>query len=355
MKKYVSLLLVCFLIPGCAKQEIIDRIKIVQSIGLDVQGDTYKSSISYASYDKKKRLDPITAEALTLPGVWLPQNTKSDDQVVLGQVRTIVISEKLARKSISDLAVNLLRDPTISNNAAIVISKPEISTVISKTFRDPPFYLAGLIKQNMEKGNTPLTNAHYVLDQFYGDGQDVYVPVLNLDENGLIFMDGLGVFKDDKLRLFLTEKESLLLKLLKDKPKSMTGSYEFKWKNDEAVYFRVLHGRRKILFEQNDHVTISLKLYLQIKGLPKNKNYDNKSNLLELEQDIKQHLTNEIEVMLKKFQMNDVDPIGFGEIFRSNHRNWNEQEFKKDTYSKLYFEVNPEIVILYSGVGVSAQ
>ncbi|MBP1963000.1 Ger(x)C family spore germination protein [Paenibacillus aceris] len=355
MKRYVSILLVCFLISGCAKQEIIDRIKIVQSVGFDVQGDIFKSSGTYASYQKKELLRLMNVEAQTFGGVWLPQNTKSDDQIVTGQIRTIVISEKFARKSIQPLAMSLLRDQVVSNNATIVISKQEVSTIMSEALKNPPFYLSDLIKQNMEKGNTPLTNAHSVLNQYYGEGQDVYLPVLDQDENGLIHLDGVGVFKEDKLRLLLTEKESLLLKLLKDKSKTMIGSYEFRRRENEPIYFKILYGKRNISHDQNDSVVISLKLHIQLRELPKTISSVSNSDLLDLKHDIEQHFTSEISDMLKKFQMNAVDPIGFGELYRSNHRNWNEQEYKNKTYPNIKFEVNSEIIISQSGVGVGAE
>ncbi|MFD0697677.1 Ger(x)C family spore germination protein [Paenibacillus sp. GCM10027628] len=355
MKMFAPALLVCVLLSGCAKQEIIDRVKILQSVGFDVQGDTFKASGAYASYRKQGRVQLLTAETQTFSGVWLPHNTKSDEQVVVGQLRTFVISEKFARRSIQELASDLLRDPVISNNATVVICKHEVSAIMSQTLKNPPFYLSDLIKQNIETGNTPYTNTHLLLDQYYGEGQDVYLPALDQDEKGLLRMDGVGVFKDDKLRLWLTDKETLFLKLLKDKSKTMTGAYEFSAKQKEPVYFRIIQGKRNISPEQNDTAVISLKLDIDLKALPKTKSSVDKSDLHEIKQDIEQHLSSEISALLKKLQKNDVDPIGFGEIFRSKDRSWNEQEFKNITYPNIKFEVNTKIMISHTGVGIGAE
>ncbi|KRE64116.1 Ger(x)C family spore germination protein [Paenibacillus sp. Soil750] len=355
MKMYVSILLVCFLLSGCAKRDIIDQIKIVQCLGFDVQGDTFKTSASYASYQKKERLRLMIAEAQTFSGIWIPHNKQSDEHIVSGQVRSLVISEKFARKSIQDLASSLLRDPVMSNNATIVITKQEVSTIMSETLKNPPFYLSDQINQNMKNGNTPLTNAHLLLDQYYGEGQDVYLPLLDQDKNGLFRLDGVGVFKEDKLRLLLNDKEALMLKLLKDKSKTMTGAYEFLGRENKPIYFKILHGKGSISHEQNDSVVISLKLHIQLRELPKTISSVSKSDLLELKHDIEQHFTSEISDMLKKFQINAVDPIGFGEIYRSKNRNWNELEYKNKTYPNIKFEVNSEINISHSGVGIGAE
>ncbi|TVY11414.1 Ger(x)C family spore germination protein [Paenibacillus cremeus] len=355
MKMVVSFLLASLLLSGCVKNEIIDRIKILQSLGIDIQGDTIKSSGSYASYEKNERSQLLTGEAQSFNGAVHSLNAKSDELVVIGQLRTFVISEKYARKSIQELASNLLRGPLVSNRAYVIITKQEISSILSETVKNPPFYLSDLIKQNMVNANTPLSNTHLLLDQYYGEGQDMYLPVLDKDENGVLHMDGVGVFKEDKLHLFLSDKEALFLKILKDISKTMTGTYEFMTKQKELINLKILHGKHNIMLEQKDTAVISLKLAIDLKDLPKTKSSMDKGDLLEIKQQIEQHFASEIRALLKKFQMNAVDPIGFGEIYRSKDRNWNEREFKTKTYPNIKFEVKPEIIISQSGVGIGAE
>ncbi|TVY05582.1 Ger(x)C family spore germination protein [Paenibacillus cremeus] len=354
MKMVVSFLLASLLLSGCVKNEIIDRIKILQSLGIDIQGDTIKSSGSFASYEKNERSQLLTAEAQSFNGAVNSLNAKSDELVVIGQLRTFVISEKYARKSIQELASNLLRGPLVSNRAYVIITKQEISSILSENVKMPPFYLSDLIKQNIENANTPLSNAHLLLDHYYGEGQDVYLPVLDKDESGVLHMDGVGIFKEDKLHLFLSDKEALFLKILKD-TKTMTGSCEIMTKQKETINLKILHGKHNIMLEQKDTAVISLKLIIELKDLPKTKSSMDKSDLLELKQQIEHHFASEISALLKKFQMNAVDPIGFGEIYRSKDRNWNEREFKTKTYPNIKFEVKPEIIISQSGVGIGAE
>ncbi|MCZ8512746.1 Ger(x)C family spore germination protein [Paenibacillus filicis] len=355
MKMYVPTLFFCFLISGCAKEQIIDRIKIMDSIGYDMDGDTFRSSSSYAAYEKKTRLRLFTAESKTFKGVWIPFAAQSDAQVVVGQLRTFVISEKFARRSIQELASSLLRDPLVSNNATVLITKQKASEIVSDIARNPPFFLSDMVKQNMEDGNTPFTNTHQLLDQYYGEGQDVFLPVLNKNKNGLLQMDGVGVFKGDKLRLMLTDKEAFFLKLLKDKPGTMTGYYDFITEQKEKIAFKILQGKRNLSPKQHDKVVISLMLHIEPREIPKTKSIIDKSDFLDLKKQIEQHVSNEINVLLKTFQMNNVDPVGFGELFRSRERTWNEQEFSKKTYANLKFEVKTEITITQSGVGIGAE
>lgn len=355
MKMYAPILFFCVLISGCAKEQIIDRIKIIENVGYDMDGDTFRSTASIAAYEKNARLRLFTSESQTCPGVLGPFTAQSDNLVERGQLRTIVISEKFARRSIQELASTLLRDQFISNYATVLITKQEVSEIMSETVRHPPFFLSDMVKQNMENGNTPFTNTHQLLDQYYGEGQDVFLPVLNKNKNGVLQMDGVGVFKGDKLRLMLTDKEAFFLKLLKDKPRTMTGSYEFMTEQKEKINFKVLQGKRNLSPEPNDKVVITLTLQIDPRYIPKTKSVIDKSDYLDLKKQIEQHVSNEISVLLKTFQMNNVDPVGFGRLFRSRERTWNEQEFSKKTYPNLKFEVKTEITITQSGVGIGAE
>ncbi|MDF2649610.1 MAG: Ger(x)C family spore germination protein [Paenibacillus sp.] len=343
MKKGLPIFLFCILISGCADEHVVGNISITQYVSFDIQGDTFKSSATYPSYEKKAPLLLLSAESQTIRGVISSYATQSQQPVEIGQLRTIVISEKLAASGISELVDDLVQDPQLASNTKLVISKQNPSMILSKTLKYPAFYLSDLIEQNMKYGNTPQTNAHTLLDQYFGEGQSVYIPLINNDQNGLIQMEGVGVFNEDKLKLSLTNKEGLLLKLLKDK--DLSAIYEFKTEQQSKIYLQISYGKRKVSLAQDGKAVISLKLFVDIND------FSNKNDLQELKQQMGQHFSSEIKSMLEKFQRNHVDPIGFGDLYRGRQKKWSEQEFHNQTYPNLTFEVNTEIVIIHSGVG----
>jgi spore germination protein len=319
MKKFFTALFFCLLLSGCSEEKIIDRIKIIESIGYDTNGNTYKSSSSYAAFEKNLRLHLFTAESQTFSGVWISLTAQSDDQVVLGQMRTIVISEKLARKGIQELVKGLLRDQFISNNSHVLITNGDANEILTENLQNPPFFLSDLVKQNMAKGNTPFTNTHLMLDQYYGEGQDVFLPVVNKNKNGSLHLDGVGVFKKNKLRLLLNKKEALFIKLLKDKSRTMTGYYELQTDQNETIHFKILQGKCTFSTPRKDKVIISLKLKTELRDLPITISAIEKSDFLDLKKKIEQHISKELSELLKKLQLNTVDPVGFGELYRNLH------------------------------------
>ncbi|KQX68940.1 Ger(x)C family spore germination protein [Paenibacillus sp. Root444D2] len=351
MKGHILVLFCCCLLSGCAQKRITDRINIIQSMGVDVEGDTIKMSTSYPTYIKASRqqsVSPITAESKNLYGIFTTLTTKSSQPVELGQMRTLVISEKFAKEAISELADYINREFIKSSNATLVITKQQASSIISETSKKTSFFLSELIEQNMYHGNTPMTNYHSFVNQYYGEGQDVYLPVINKDQ-GLLHMDGVAVFKGDELKLWLTNEEGLYLKFLKDK--ALTGEYDFITGQKDMYSFVILRGKSKIAIAQNGKTTISLKLSIALRGIPKKINIQKKDDSQEVKKQIEDKLSSEIKMMLIRLQKNNVDPIGFGEQYRWQHRKYSENEFYGKIYPNLDFEVNTKIIILHSGVG----
>jgi spore germination protein len=64
-----------------------------------------------------------------------------------------------------------------------------------------------------------------------------------------------------------------------------------------------------------------------------------------MEQDIKE----QAEIMIKKFQVLKVDPLGLGEQVRSRTRNWDEKKWN-NMYPTIHVKVKLDVEIIESGV-----
>ncbi|WP_261301522.1 Ger(x)C family spore germination protein [Paenibacillus andongensis] len=352
MKRYFPLLFFCFILSGCAKEQIIDRVKLIQSMGYDLQGNTFKMSATYSAYEKKAKLFLLDGKGKTLTEVLPIFTSQSDRQIAIGQLQTLVISEKIARRGISELANTVVRDPLISNRSTLVLSTDQARDILAETLKYPPIYLSNLIKQNMENGNTPSTNGHIFLDQYFGEGQDVFLPILVKDPKGVLQMDGVGVFHGDKLKLLLTNHKGLFIKLLTDdKVNIKKSTYIFNNDQNEQISFKIIYAKRKMIV-QNEKALISLKLDIDLGKYPVTlKVFENNNDMLDLKKQIENNLTAEIKATLENFQKNLVDPIGIGNLHRSRQRNWNEQKFTAQIYPNIQFDVQTDVRILSLGVG----
>ncbi|WP_162463088.1 Ger(x)C family spore germination protein [Paenibacillus psychroresistens] len=317
-KSLFTLLLISLLLSGCINELIVDRIKIIQSIGLDLEGDTIKGSASYPDYSKGQEKAPLlllTSQSQTIMGIFTSFSNQSEHPAEYGKMRTCVISELFAKRGISELAADVIRDPIKGDNTTITITKDKARKILAETLKLSPFYLSELIEQNIENGNTPLNNIHTFMYQYYGEGQDVYLPVVSRSDEGKLFIDGVGVFKADKLKLLLSNKQGLLLKLLRDDIKS--GSSEFTTDQNDKIFLKISHGKRKITIENDEKVTVTLKLAVILTDYPENINLTDKKEVIKLTKQIENKFDSEIKKILEYLQANETDPIGIGDRYQS--------------------------------------
>lgn len=351
MKRIFLCLSLFLILSGCAKLKVIDQIKIIQGLGYDIEGQTIKGFALYPLYKNVHRGTPLVllyGQSETVQGTITSFTSQSQHPIELGQTRTVVLGEAFAKKGISELVGVLVRDPLMGSNTTVILTNQTANRILTHSLKQPPFYLSNLIEQNITDGNTPTTNFHLLLNQYYGEGQDVYLPILKIDPKGLLVMDGVGIFKGDKLQLQINSKEGLMLKLLKDK--DIFGRYEFTTKKNEHILMTFLYGERKIS-PTNDKVVISFTLHTQLSEYPTTTNQLNPHDMSNLKKQIEDDLQNEMKKVLEKFQANHLDPVGFGELYRGKQRNWTEDTFQKQTYPNLHFVVKPEVIFSQSGVG----
>lgn len=350
MRKHAGVLICCcILLSGCAQERVVDQINIIQYMGADLEEDKIKLSVSYPKYIKASGGQSlVTTESKVVYGVFTALTGKSSQPVEMGQMRTLVLSENFAKKYITELADIINRQFTKSTKASIVLTDQSTNAMIAEASRKPPFFLSELIEQNMDHGNTPNTNYHTFVNQYYGEGQDIYLPVINLNK-GVFQMDGVAVFKGDDLKVRLNANEGLYLKLLKDKQR--TGEYDFLAGANSMYSFIILHGKSKIDVKEDGKTTISLKLAIQLREIPEQMNVRNQGDLQKIKKQIEERLSSEITAMLIRLQQNRVDPIGFGEKYRRQHQAFKEEAYYEKIYPQLLFEVKTNVIILHAGVG----
>ncbi|MFD2613903.1 Ger(x)C family spore germination protein [Paenibacillus gansuensis] len=349
---YIPLLLFMFLsTSGCAKEQIINQVSLIQNIGIDTHKNAYKVTAAYATYGKETRMHILNGTAHTINESLISLTQQSDYPVAIGQTNTIFIHEHLARSGISDLASTIVRDPLVSNLSTIVIAKPKASTILSASSKYSPDFLFNLIKNNMTNGNIPQTNSHSFLDQYFGEGQDVSLPIIKIQPDGTFHINGVGVFRKDKLALLLSNDESLALKLLMDKKKTMSAIYEFKSDRNEFISYKIVNAKRRINMT-NNQINISLKINADLRDYPKRfKIHNHYADIHKLRKIMESNLNDEVLALLHRLQKNKTDPVGFGKLARSNQRTWSEQAFMRSAYPKLTFIIKSEIHITQMGVG----
>ncbi|WP_430509743.1 Ger(x)C family spore germination protein [Gottfriedia solisilvae] len=375
-------LVICTLLSGCIPRSIIDELGITHTIGIDEENGKLTATVLYPNYTNNNKASVIKTAADNPSTLKSNLGHKSQSQIVLGQIRTFVFGDSYSKAGISRVLETICKDATIGN-ITFVVSDLKAEDIIKGLKTAPPLYLSHLLETSVLHEGTPETNIHTLINQYYGSGIDIYLPNISFDNEKQLIINGLSIFKGDKLKLTISNKEAFLFKLMNDK--NISGYYDItlpiknkqkgkendkqqKQNNDKKqgddsekrpgnennFALKSLYGKHKITLHKKGNeniINMNLTLNVELKGIPESINIEKKEDYHYLKKSMEQIIAKDIETLLKKLQQNEVDPFGFGIIYRSENKEWNEKEFYKTIYPKMKFSVKTDLILRQLGVG----
>lgn len=351
VKRLWFFVFIACLLTSCGEQKIVNRIKLVQTIGLDNVDNGVKSTVFIGSYKKKGEADIQLLDTVSpIFDIWPTLNTKTKDPIGFGQLGMVLIGKDYSKNGIKPILETLSQNPRISSQVQLGVADQTASEVLGKVRKsNDPFYLSDLIDHHMTAGNLPLSNLHITLSNFFGEGRDMFFPHFGQD-NGDIHVDGLALFKGDKYITKISLSEAFLLKMLLQTTK-------------QGFYLASVPGSNSpeedqiLLSSARSHVTysliqlkpvpsigINLDMNVNIKHYPPQLDINTKENIDKLEDVLGAYFENEVKRLLSFFQKNNVDPAGLGDFIRARSKDWNESAFQ-ETYPNLETKVKVKLTI----------
>lgn len=368
-------MVICLILSGCIPRSIIDELGITHTIGVDAEKGKIMATVLYPNYTNSNKASIIKAAADNPATLKTNLGQKSQNQIVIGQIRTFVFGVDYSKAGISRVLETICKDARIGN-ITFVISDSKAEDILKGIKDAPPLFLSHLIETSVQHEGIPETNLHTLLSQYYGSGIDIYLPNISFDNEKQLRMNGLGIFKGDKLTLNVSNKEAFLFKIMseknkrgyyditlpkKDNQKTNKNNENQKGKqnekkpgNENNFAFSSLYGNHKITLHKKDNeytVNVNIKLNVELKGIPESINLEKKEDFHYFQKSMEKILAKDIETLLIKLQKNEVDPLGFGIIYRSQSKEWNEKNFYKNVYPKMKFSVKTDLNLRQMGVG----
>ncbi|MFS0861102.1 Ger(x)C family spore germination protein [Fredinandcohnia sp. 179-A 10B2 NHS] len=349
--------LVCILcLFGCARTRIIDKLSIIHVFGFDLadNGDLVGTAL-FPEYTKSKSDDQIQyiAEQAPTGVLFVPRmSEQTSTPVEIAKIRVLLFGKDYAEAGIKDMVNRFILNPQLGTNIQIAASTHSARETLSTFKNEKSLTLADRIQQNIQGQTLPRLNLHIFLNNFYGEGGDAYVPMLTIDENNKVKVDGIGVFKDDKLKLHLNEKQTALFSYIKDRRSQATYKISLK-DNDRAEIITVRNFRSKSNWDWNhnkEQLSLRLQLQMTLTQFPDRFNAEKAGDVMEIKKLIVENLKREMEDLLTTFQENEVDPLGIGNIVRSKDKTWKVESFYKK-YPSIPINLDVNVKIIHSGLG----
>ncbi|WP_010677565.1 Ger(x)C family spore germination protein [Bacillus timonensis] len=351
----IILLFVCLVgLVGCSREKIVDKLSIVHVFGFDADDngniigtalfpEYTKSQSSTDIHYLKEKSDAI---ALLRPRM----STHTATPVELSKIRVLVLGNQFAESGVSEVVDRVLVQPQIATNIQIAVSTHSAEDTL-KTLKKSDLTLADQLKQNMTGQLIPRMNLHVFLNHYYGKGMDPYVPVLTIDDNNKIQVSNIGVFKHDKLKLHLNVRETFIFSILEDFRTQATYEIDHEQgEQKENIIVRGFRSKGKWKWLKNEQqLNLTLDLLWSITDRPTQFDLENPDDIQALKKIIVKSVKKDVESLLDKFKEEGVDPLGIGNIVRSQDRNWDEATFY-DQYPSLPINVDVHLEIIHSGL-----
>ncbi|WP_100401995.1 Ger(x)C family spore germination protein [Bacillus sp. FJAT-42315] len=327
----------------------------ISAVGYDLaEDDQLKATASVPFFPPGEDVTPMdvtfTTSGNTSSNVKQLFQTEAQKPLSAGRLNDILYSKDLAKKGIFHLVKPFSRDPNIGRGIHLAIVTSSTEELLTFKFPNAVLtsrYLSDLMDHGL-KDIIPVTNLHSFLSQYYGEGQDPFLPLLNLRKKH-IQLKGLALFKDDRYVGSLSYKDSYLFKLLYEK--SSNGTYNVKL--DSGKYMAIENVSSKVKYhitgtKEEPKITIEISLLGQIidaSGISLKKPNDVKN----LEDQWTEKVTQQSEDVVKKLQKLQIDPLGIGEKVRSKHRNFNMKQWHEQ-YPETPINVKINVEIMDTGI-----
>lgn len=350
----VSIVVLALTLAGCVPPSIINEVSLMHNVGYDKEEEMLKASVVYPNYAESDKPALITAAAKNPSSLQEELSHKSQFPFEIGQVRLMIFGDQLSREGLAPILDTICKDPKIGI-IRIVITDGTPELLLSKTMKESPLYLMDMIEKSIENEGIPESDLHVMYDQYFGTGIDMSFPNLTVDSKDHVKVDGMGIFKDDKLALRISEEETFLLKLMTDTNKRGVYSFNLDMNGHKTnIGARTINGKHKIKITREnlrDQVNVSLNLDVELDALPEWINLENEKDLELFKNALQKSISKEAESLLKKFQTNGVDPLGIGRRYKANHRNYSELSFYDRIYPSMACDVTTKITVRQTGVG----
>ena len=367
----ILFIMIPFFLTGCMQQKQLEKMGLQVALGYDRLEDhrILGTSVLHNFEQQTKPTQVLSSTAFTSKGLRQTMNREINRKMVSGQIRVAVFGKETASHGILPLIDSMSRDPEIGTMVYLLISNGRANELLSGDYKTIPnigTFLYQMIRQNIEGEQIVSSTLHEFLSDYYCTGKDPAMPILT-KVNEDVQITGLAIFKGDKMVGTLKARESFYVKLIRDRFKA--GSLEIsvpKGKFNKMIKKKT-NGTEKGIFLSFDNISSKTKIRLMDKEQPKfdvkielttrlqelseELDFSDPKVIQTLQKEMSKALTNEANLLIKKLQKLESDPIGFGNVYRSSVRG---AKLTEGNWSKMYKEakinIKVDAVITRTGV-----
>lgn len=370
--RHVLLCALALAVSGCSDRQIFDETGLVTVVGYDLTKErSIRATVVLPTInpEAKDNIQVMSASGETSKGIRDKMNLQSDKRILAGQLRVALYNNDLAKKGLGGIIDTLYRDPTLSSRTYLCVHEGftyDLLTYPYKSEGNIGTYMFRMIDQNIKGEKIPSSTLHEFVRAYYDRGIDSVMPY-TARKGDEIVIKGVALFKDDKYVDWITPKEAFLLKLIRGRFK--TGSYETSVpadifgkkpnspagnKKDVQLVFDTINSHSNVLLEQVNppKFKINVQLKARILEMTVPLKLDDPKVMKIMKQTLEKQIELQAQRVVKKLQTLEVDPVGFGIVYKAQHRGMQKMEMNewRELYKKASFVFQVKSTITRNGV-----
>lgn len=355
-----------------APEKIIETQGISTIIGYDLLDDnTYKGTISLLQFDRKEEKTSVTlsAEGTTNKQIRQKLEEQTSHDITSGQLRSILFNKNMAETGIYSFLDTMQRDSMIHSLIFLAITDNAEETINNTNYEEYPemgSYIYQLLNKHEEKEMLDNSNLHDFITTLYEIGIDPTLPIIKNSKGVAPSIDGVALFKEDKIVGSISLINTLYIKLFTNK-KAFLGDITVEIAADELEkrgmaelnlpksdsYKITLHPikyKGNIEIKSEELVHLNATISVSTLELQPTTSLNNKETLNKMEQLISEALNKEFGNILEEFKNLNTDPIGIGRKIRSvrKYSHLTEKDLRQK-YSALKIKPNIKVEIKRTG------
>ncbi|QQK74906.1 Ger(x)C family spore germination protein [Salicibibacter cibarius] len=345
-----------FFVGGCSPQvNYVEEIQYIQAMGHDFEeGEhlvTGLTTIFTAAEDTLPENHAINVSGESLETLYDSLQADSPRYVDTGRTRVHLFHEDFAaQEGVFRVLDTVQRNPMINQDMKVAITREPAREMLESeyAFQLPIFrYIQNVIEWN-QKEQMPHTSLHDFMYNYYAEGADPYLPLLEKQEDN-VRVAGLALFQGDMFVDEITLEEMQTFRSLIESTDG--GTFHVKLNENDGVTFHHISSNPNWTINQEPdgtHVQVDVEMEGGIRQAYGIEGYE-QENMEKLKQLATEEFERRMNEVIQSFQGRNIDPIGIGERVGQNVRGLDIQQWEEEAYPDVDVDVNVDFTIDNTG------
>ena len=370
IKKIIPIIMI-LLLTGCYDHQELNSLSILTATEINKTDDVYTINaqvVNPQSPDKTTYAQTpffiYTGTGKTIQEAYRQIKLKSSRYIYPDHLTIVIIDLSIAKNDISQILDFYLRNPLARTEFKVLIGKKEniLNTITPIDGLSSTSILDNIETNSKYYGISSLISLSDLAKTKINPNTEIILPTIDIIDtnkdnntienatktttNSSYILEGLAIFKDNKLKGYLTNDESITYNLIQNNINDTIITYECQ--KDNYLSLEITKNKTKIT-TKNKEININISLEGIINESACNIDLNNKTNIDSLTNNINNYLNenikNNIDNIRKKY---NSDIFGFLDIiYKHDYKYY--QEIKENWYNSIYQNIK---INIYSSLNI---